>query len=109
VNLALLIRSTIRDAWKQGRYGCGEPDMDRAMGKIGQSLDDYREALMQCRPSVCDRCKGSGIDPEDSMPATGPTEHSMGEPPVLEPCRDCYDPAPGAVVRVTSYDPTEDR
>lgn len=37
----------------------------------------------------CDRCKGSGIDPEDSYPAQGPDEYSMGEPPVLEPCRSC--------------------
>lgn len=72
VALALLIRSSLRDAWKQGRYGCGEPDMDRIMQGVNETIDDYREALMQYRPTACD-------------------------------------PAPGAVVRVTSYDPTEDR
>lgn len=40
----------------------------------------------------CPRCKGSGIDPEDSHPAEGPSEYSMGEPPVLEPCRACQFP-----------------
>lgn len=37
----------------------------------------------------CERCKSTGVDPEDSIPAEGPSDHSMGEPPVLEPCRDC--------------------
>ena len=40
----------------------------------------------------CARCKGSGIDPEHSYSATGPTEYSMGEPEHLEPCIDCQFP-----------------
>lgn len=39
----------------------------------------------------CDRCKDSGIDPEDSYPSEGPSEYSMGEPAALEPCRACYE------------------
>jgi len=38
---------------------------------------------------ACARCKGSGIDPELSLPMEGPTYYSMGEPPVLEPCVEC--------------------
>jgi hypothetical protein len=43
--------------------------------------------------TVCARCKGSAIDPEDSTPA----DFSMSppEPPVLEPCRDCQFTCPG--------------
>lgn len=74
VNLALLIRSSIRGAWKLGRYGCGELDLDWDMGKIGKAIDEYRDALAQYRPSVCDRCKDSGVDPDDSLSATSPTE-----------------------------------
>lgn len=47
------------------------------------------EGLRQGR---CQRCKGSGIDPEHSYPAEGPSYHSMGEPPHLEPCIDCQFP-----------------
>lgn len=72
VALALTIRSNLRDAWRQGRYGCGELDMYWAAKRIGEAINEYRDALVQYRQTACD-------------------------------------PAPGAVVRVTSYDPTEDR
>ena len=48
----------------------------------------YYPWICPCEPQ-CARCKGSGIDPEYSLPAEGPSEYSMGEPPVLEPCVDC--------------------
>ncbi|MFJ3283345.1 hypothetical protein [Streptomyces halstedii] len=41
----------------------------------------------------CERCNSTGIDPEDFDPGSGPTDYSMGEPPALEPCRNC---GPGA-------------
>lgn len=40
----------------------------------------------------CNRCKGTGIDPEDSSPGT--IHGAVPEPPALEPCRACQ-PAPG--------------
>src|SRR5690625_2044794 len=39
----------------------------------------------------CLRCRGSGIDPVDSTPATF-SEGSYMEPAVLEPCRVCVIP-----------------
>lgn len=48
-----------------------------------------REALRQAQ---CKRCKGSGIDPEHSHPAEGPSYYSMGEPEALEPCTACQYP-----------------
>lgn len=41
----------------------------------------------------CSRCKGSGIDPELSQPAEGPSYYSMGEPEALVPCVACQYPA----------------
>jgi hypothetical protein len=38
----------------------------------------------------CQRCGGSGIDPEDSSP--GSIWGDYPEPPALEPCRDCQFP-----------------
>lgn len=46
----------------------------------------------------CPRCKGSGIDPEDSTGAAL-DDHYGPEPPALEPCRDCQFPKPGKAPR----------
>lgn len=40
---------------------------------------------------VCRRCKGSGIDPEDSF--GGSMDPNCPEPPSIEPCRDCQQPS----------------
>lgn len=39
-------------------------------------------------------CEGTGIDLYLSLPAEGPSEYSMGEPPVLEPCICQFVPVP---------------
>lgn len=48
----------------------------------------------------CGRCKGSGIDPEDS--SSGSVWSDFPEPPALEPCRHCQFPPPA--VRPDEYD-----
>ena len=59
----------------------------------GEDPDGWEWGVTVTSSQTCTRCNDSGIDPEDSDPGSGPTEHSMGEPLALEPCRNC---GPGA-------------
>lgn len=66
---------------------------DAARGtKLRLRAEDTAELPDPEMTAGCARCKGTGIDPEHSFPAEGPSEYSMGEPAVLEPCTDCQFP-----------------
>lgn len=56
----------------------------------GNCQYEWAESLVGRPEPECSRCKDSGIDPEDSDGGSGLSEYSMGEPPALEPCRNCF-------------------
>ncbi|ACX71084.1 RNA polymerase sigma-H factor [Streptomyces phage ZL12] len=72
------------------RIGTGEA---RIVAKFGTWIVRHPNGQWAVHTPDCARCDDSGIDPEDSDPGSGPSDHSMGEPPALEPCRNC---GPGA-------------
>ncbi|WP_331764468.1 hypothetical protein [Streptomyces anulatus] len=72
------------------RIGTGET---RIVAKFGDWIVRHPNGQWAIHTPDCARCDDSGIDPEDSHPGSGPSDYSMGEPPALEPCRDC---GPGA-------------
>lgn len=56
---------------------------------VGMQKVDHNPLCPVCN-EPCPRCKGSGIDPEDSSPGSWNCDYP--EPPGLEPCRDCQFP-----------------
>ncbi|MEU0624929.1 hypothetical protein ABZ329_29230 [Streptomyces rubiginosohelvolus] len=68
------------------RIGTGE---SRIVAKFGTWIVRHPNGQWAIHTPECARCDDSGIDPEDSHPGFGPNDYSMGEPPALEPCRNC--------------------
>jgi hypothetical protein len=83
-----LVEPHIRAAEQRG-FQAGVNKTGDSVGKLRERLKTAREELRQAQ---CQRCKGSGIDPEFSHPAEGPSYYSMGEPEALEPCVACQFP-----------------
>src|SRR5689334_329254 len=61
--------------------------------------DRMRAEIERLNTRKCRRCNDSGVDPEFSYPAEGPSYYSMGEPEHLEPCVACQFPRPEEVER----------
>ncbi|MFB6665881.1 hypothetical protein [Streptomyces parvus] len=78
------------------RIGTGET---RIVAKFGTWIVRHPNGQWAIHTPDCARCDDSGIDPEDSHPGYGPNDYSMGEPPALEPCRNC---GPGATATAVS-------
>ncbi|MFE9461639.1 hypothetical protein [Streptomyces californicus] len=78
------------------RIGTGET---RIVAKFGDWIVRHPNGQWALHTPDCARCDDTGIDPEDSHPGSGPSDHSLGEPPALEPCRDC---GPGATTTAVS-------
>lgn len=84
----------VNTAYRRGEVQPWTPMTDAVMSALEPHIQaaEQRGREEGLRQGRCQRCKGSGIDPEHSYPAEGPSYHSMGEPPHLEPCIDCQFP-----------------
>lgn len=85
--------AALREAAAELRESIGTTDYPHETDWVSRYVAGWRHAADLIDPDKpCERCKGSGIDPEHSRPAEGPSYYSMGEPEVLEPCVACQYP-----------------